>query len=337
VSDDYFDFDGEGYDPRFTDATPTMALFDSDDIIALGANVGSSDNRKSMFNRIKSATRAKYVTPPPRREDVHKVFDELILTMPNFTDVIEHLRKQAVLRSRSSKPIMGSQPLLLIGDPGVGKTFFSERLAAAIGLEYHAIDMASLSASFELVGGSSLWAESNFGRIFGCLINGETINPLILLDEVEKAPKGQYPVNSALFRMLNPTQSKKFIDEAVNPLAIDASRILYILTANTLDEVHVAIIDRCLVFNIEQPTRTQSINVAKSVWASIRAGESWAKSFDETLSNDVLYALSVQTPRAMKKSLENAMATCALRSDSGEILAADIADARAATARRIGF
>jgi hypothetical protein len=101
--------------------------------------------------------------------------------------------------------------------------------------------------------------------------------------------------------------------------------------------MHPAIIDRCLVFNIEKPTKTQAIDVAKSVWASIRKTESWAKSFGEKLSDNVLLALSDQTPRAMKKSLENAMATCALRDDGGEMLPEDVAEHKPVMARRIGF
>lgn len=327
------------FNPLIAPAPHKMALFDDDDIIAMAANVGSSENRKAMFNRIKQTSRTRRVVPPPRREDLHEIFDALKLEMPNFTEVIEHLRKQAVLRNRAKVPIMGSQPILLTGDPGIGKTFFAQALAESerLAQEFHLIDAATISAAFILIGGSSMWSESTFGRIFGCLLSGKTINPIVLIDECDKLSKGQYPPENALFNLLNPAQSRKFVDESVAPMAIDASRIMYILTANDTSSMHPAILDRCLVFHIEKPTKIQAIDVAKSVWASIRKTESWAKSFGEQLSDNVLLALSDQTPRAMKKSLENAMATCALRDDGGEILPEDVAEHKPATTRRIGF
>lgn len=323
---------------EFFPEPPKVALFSTEDLNTFHASIGSSDNRRSTFNRLKAARRGRYLLPPPANNEVKKIFGKLLSEMPNFTEVIEHLKRQAVLRNRSDVPIMGTQPLLLLGDPGIGKTYFAEKLAAALSLELNQIDCASISASFELVGGSSLWSESTFGRIFSFLLNGISLNQIVLLDEVEKAAKGQYPVHGALFRLLNPTQSRKFIDEAVSPLAIDASRLIYILTANSLDEVHPAIVDRCLVFTIEQPTKTQSINVAKSVWASLRSSETWAQTFEETLSNEVLKALSAQTPRSMKQSLENAMATAALRGKNSKLIASDIVNHKQQQeTRRIGF
>jgi ATP-dependent Lon protease len=268
---------------------------------------------------------------------MNEIFDGLLTDMPNFKDVIEHLREQTALRNRSTEPIMGSQPILLISEPGMGKSYFAERLANELSLEFYAVDMATITASFELTGGSSQWAESKPGRIYSNLISGSTLNPLILLDEVEKAPKGQYPVHGALFRILNPMQSNRYIDESVQPLAINASRIMYVLTANSLEDVHQAIIDRCLVFNIESPTKIQSANVAKSIWKSIRQSETWAATFDEQLSNDVLSILSKHTPRSMRKCLENAMATCAIRGGGSEILGSDIPDQKKVVARRMGF
>lgn len=316
---------------------PMIELYTPNDIVLLGASVGNSDNKKAIYNTLKRVPRARLLVPPPKADKLNDIFNRLLLDMPNFAEVLEHLRSQSVLRNRSAEPIMGSHPILLIGNPGIGKTHFASCVAKALDLEYYEIDMACLTASFELTGGSSQWSESRPGRIYDYLINGRTINPMLLLDECDKNTTltGQYPPSSALFRMLNATQSRRFVDEAVSPLAINASKIIYILTANDTAGMHEAVIDRCLTFNIEQPTEIQAINVAKSVWRSIRELETWALTFDEQLSNEVLKALSTFTPRAMKKELEDAMARCALR--GGNTLLIDDITALQTKNRKIGF
>lgn len=297
--------------------------------------VGNSDFKRNLLKRIEKTSNERLLVSPPAPKEINTVFDDLIIDLPNFVEVIEHVRSQQVLRNRTQNPQVGTQALLLVGDPGIGKTYFAERLSAALSLEFHVIDMATLTAGFELTGGSAQWSESSVGRIFNILIDGRTCSPLILLDEVEKAPKGNYPAHSALFKLLNPSQSCKFIDEAAYPLEIDASKVIYVLTSNSLDSLHPAIVDRCLVFNIEQPIKEHAASVAESVWKQARISDPWAISFDEFLSEEVIAELAELTPRSMKKALDVAMAAVASR-DESTILVSDISPPRKMH-RKIGF
>ena len=295
-----------------------------------------ASGKNELYRKLKSARCLKRLVAPAPAEFINQLFDEFVKEMPNFKEVIEYFRLQSILRNRAEYPIFGiSNPVLLTGNPGIGKTYFARRLSEIFCLEFLSIDLATTSASFELTGGSSSWEGSKVGAIFAQLAFGETINPVILLDEVEKSPNGKYPCHSSLFRILNPDQSCDFVDEFASPLSIDASRIIYILTANNLDGVHSAIIDRCVIFNIEAPEPDQAESIAMSVWKRLQKTEPYARSFDDVLSKEVLMALAHHTPRDMKKAIIRAMGVAAMRnSDTLESL--DLSEAKPAM-RRMGF
>lgn len=268
------------------------------------------DNKK-VIRRIQGMSDKVSVPPPPS-----SVFQQLRLELPNFEEPISFLEAQAVLRRRvPGQPAMGAQPVLLLGDPGLGKSYFAQRFTELAGIEFHEVDVASMSASFELVGSSPSWDKAKSGRVFEALATGNTLNPVFLLDEVDKAQESNYPVANALFRLLAPTQMKRYQDEYMAPLSIDASGIIWILTANDISTIHPALIDRCRVFHIDAPSPEQGRAIVMSVWQKLRLQHDFIETF-EPPSEDVADALSTRVPRQIEKALLDALANAAVNGRS---------------------
>ena len=230
--------------------------------------------------------------------------------MPNFSAVIDYVMEQAALRSLGEQ-MMGFSPILIVSDPGVGKTVFAECLAEILSTEYHPVDMSTVTAAFVLTGSSPQWTGASPGIVFESLFEGRYINPVMLLDEAEKATEGQYPPINALYRLLEKEQAQRFRDECVG-MEIDASHIMWILTGNSLGDLHPAILSRVKVFEVEKPTHDESVKIANSVWKRLREKEACAGMFDFELSDEVIEILADMSPRMMKQALQSGMGKAAL-------------------------
>ena len=179
-------------------------------------------------------------------------------------------RAMRFLAQRELNPNATSQILCLVGEPGVGKTHFAQALAKAVGREFGSIPIGSLSDSKVLRGSSGVYIGSEAGDIFQICNKTQSINPLILLDEIDKIASGytggSASVVSALLEIFDPLQQPFFKDSYVN-LPIDISKIWFITTANSVDQIHPALIDRMLVLHLPSYTQTDKLQIFdKYIW-----------------------------------------------------------------------
>lgn len=280
---------------------------DSDQAV-LFENTPDPTGNEHLLRVRKAGARGKIknkVMPPSIR-----ALESLKSDMPNFSAVIDYVMEQAALRALGDQ-MMGFSPILIVSDPGVGKTVFAECLSEIIGTEYHPVDMSTVTAAFVLTGSSPQWNGATPGIVFDSLFEGRYINPVMLLDEAEKATEGQYPPINALYRLLEKEQARRFRDECLG-MEIDASHIMWILTGNGLGDLHPAILSRVKVFEVEKPTYEESLKIANSVWQRLRAKEACAEMFDAELSDEVIEILVEMSPRVMKQALQSAMGKAAL-------------------------
>lgn len=252
---------------------------------------------------------------------------------PNFVEVLDDLKRYIGLALCGNKSV-NVMPLLLLGDPGVGKTHFGKRLSKVLGTEFEFISMNALSAGFVITGSSSSWKGSKCGKVADRLVRGLFANPVVLLDEVEKASgSSQSDPMAALYQLLEPETSSHFRDEYID-VEIDASQIFWIMTANSTDGLPDPLLNRMAVYEIPKPSIEQTAAIGKRMFEGLLK-ELSLTGFSTDIGNDVIAKLSEVAPRDMRKILLDGLGH-AVESGRKELCVTDL-HMKIKTKSRIGF
>ncbi|MBI1890608.1 MAG: AAA family ATPase [Burkholderiales bacterium] len=261
------------------------------------AKAHQSAELEAFYETMLEAGSERFVTVPSSTE----AFSNLYEDCPNFGEVLDDLRRYLglALAGGASFNVM---PVLLLGDPGVGKTHFGKRLAQALGTEFEFISMNALSAGFIITGSSSSWKGAKCGKVAERLVRGRFANPVVLLDEVEKATGStQSDPLAALYQLLEPETSCAFRDEYID-LEIDASKVFWVLTANSLGGIPEALLSRMAVYEVPAPTTEQAAAIAERIYRGLLK-ELRLRTFDQDLNVPVKDKMSEVSPREMRKAL----------------------------------
>ena len=199
-----------------------------------------------------------------------------------------------------------ANPVLLIGDPGLGKTLFASELAKLMGLPFFEISMNTTSASFAITGGSLQWSDAAVGFIAKSLSESPFGKPIVMIDEIDKAGGNSRfnPLNS-LYSLLEPHSAKRFKDEALE-IELDASKIIWVLTGNYVENIPEPILSRMRVIHISQPTKSEMPFVIKSIYKKIRDDKTFGKVINPELDDEVINTLIELPPRQVRMALEAA-------------------------------
>ncbi|HEY4541498.1 MAG TPA: AAA family ATPase, partial [Noviherbaspirillum sp.] len=272
----------------------------------------------------------RFVTVPSDTAALDPLYDDC----PNFDAVLDDLRRYLALALAGGASV-NLMPVLLLGDPGVGKTHFGKRLAAALGTEFEFISMNALSAGFVITGSSSTWKGAKCGKVAERLVRGKFANPVVLLDEVEKATGStQSDPMAALYQLLEPETSRAFHDEFID-VDLDASKVFWVLTANSLDGIPSALLSRMAVYEVPAPTREQAAAIAQRVYAGLLK-ELQLKTVEEELPDNVLDKLAEVSPREMRKALLDGLGF-AVQAGRPALVPEDLRLKNDHAKRRIGF
>ena len=143
---------------------------------------------RNLYEKMVRLGGQRFTVKPSALPDVERLFAEL----PNFSEVLEDIRKHLALCIDSNDSVE-LPPMLLLGDPGIGKTHFARKVAALLGTGFGFVPMSSLTAGWVLSGASSQWKNAKPGKVFDTFLNGDYANPVIVVDEIDKASgDGQY-------------------------------------------------------------------------------------------------------------------------------------------------
>lgn len=288
------------------------------------------DNLRSTYERMLERGPERFQVKPSGIPEMAPLYDAL----PNFTDVLDDVRRHVALSEGSANGLEVT-PMLLLGSPGIGKTHFAKQMADLIGTGMNLVSMGSLTAGWVLSGSASQWKGAKPGKVFESLVDGQYANPVIVVDEIDKAARdAQYDPLGSLYSLLEHDTARAFVDEFAE-VPIDASQVLWVMTANDERCIPKPILNRMNVFEIQPLTPSQARHIALRLYQSIRSSHDWGTHFEASPSDDLLDKLAGIVPREMRRALMTAFGNARL-AERGTLHLDDLP--RAAIGKnRIGF
>jgi ATP-dependent Lon protease len=286
---------------------------------------------RAVYEKMLRLGGQRFTVKPSALPQMEALFDEL----PNFAEVLEDIRKHLALCIDSNDSIE-LPPMLLLGEPGIGKTHFARKLAELLGTGFGFVPMSSLTAGWVLSGASSQWKNAKPGKVFDTFLNGDYANPVIVVDELDKAAAdGQYDPLGALYELLEVDTATRFVDEFVE-LPIDASGAVWLATANDASRIPEPVLNRMAVYEIDAPDEAGARRIAQTIYSEIRNGHDWGRRFPEMPSDATLDKLAAMAPREMRRAIQSAFGTAKLAGRT-DVQPDDVQGPRGGRRQKIGF